>query len=151
MPLEPGTNPNFEYIMNAVKANSPTDVWAVGEAYNAGTDASTTLIEHYNGTAWSIVSSPSPGSGGDLTGVTTSNASNDVWAVGSYAPTGSSLAQTLTLNWNGNAWSTVASPDGSSGSSVLLSAATTPGAAIVQAVGLTGTSGALNPLVLENG
>jgi hypothetical protein len=30
MPLEPGTNPNFEYALGAVKANSPTDVWAVG-------------------------------------------------------------------------------------------------------------------------
>jgi hypothetical protein len=29
--------------------------------------------------------------------------------------------------------------------------ATTPGAAIVQAVGDTGTSGALNPLALQNG
>ncbi len=151
MPLEPGTNPNFEYIFNAIKADSPTDVWAVGEAYNAGTNASTTLIEHYNGTAWSIVPSPSPGTGADLTGVTTSNAANDVWAVGSYTPAGSSVAQTLTLNWNGSAWSTVASPDGSTGSSLLLSAATTPGAAIVQAVGFTGTSGALNPLVLQNG
>jgi hypothetical protein len=151
MPLEHGTNPNFEYIFNAIKANSPTDVWAVGEAYNAATYASTTLIEHYNGTAWSIVPSPSPGTGGALYGVTTSNATNDVWAVGSYAPTGSSVAQTLTLNWNGNAWSTVASPNGGTGSSALLSAATTPGASIVQAVGDTGTSGALNPLALQNG
>jgi hypothetical protein len=151
MPLEPGTNPNFEYLFSAIKANSPTDVWAVGEAYNAATYSSTTLIEHYNGSAWSIVPSPSPGTGDGLTGVTTSNASNNVWAVGSYTPAGSSVAQTLTLNWNGNAWSTVASPNGSTGSSVLSSVATTPGAAIVQAVGYTGVYQALNPLVLQNG
>jgi hypothetical protein len=83
--------------------------------------------------------------------VTTSNASNNVWAVGYYTPAGSSVAQTLTLNWNGNAWSTVASPNGSTGSSVLSSVATTPGAAIVQAVGYTGVYQALNPLVLQNG
>lgn len=97
---EPGTNPNFEYVLNAIKANSPTDVWAVGEAFNAAQSGSgTTLIEHYDGKAWSIVPSPSPGTGDVLTGVTTSNASNNVWAVGYYTPAGSSVAQTLTLNW----------------------------------------------------
>lgn len=151
MPLEPGTNPDFEYVFHSIKANSPTDVWAVGAAENVATGSSATLIEHYNGTAWSVVSSPSPGSGAALYGVTTANASNDVWAVGSYTPSGSSESQTLTLNWNGSAWSTVASPNGSTGVSLLNSVATTPGAAIVQAVGDTGTSGALNPLALQNG
>jgi hypothetical protein len=151
MPLEPGTNPNFEYGFSAIQANSPTDVWAVGESYNAATYTSSTLIEHYNGTKWSIVPSPSPGTNGTLTGVTTSNASNNVWAVGYYRPTGSSTSQTLTLNWNGSTWNTVASPNGSTGSSVLSSVATTPGAAIVQAVGYTGVYQALNPLVLQNG
>jgi hypothetical protein len=150
MPLEPGTNPNFEYGFSSIKANSPTDVWAVGESYNAATYTSSTLIEHWNGTKWSIVPSPSPGSGAALTGVTTSNASNNVWAVGYYTPTGSSTAQTLTLNWNGSTWNKVASPNGSTGSSVLASVATTPGAAIVQAVGYTGVYQALNPLVLQN-
>jgi hypothetical protein len=152
MPLEPGTNPDVEYVFHAIKANSPTDVWAVGESVNAAEPSSAaTLIEHYNGTAWSIVPSPSPGTGAELTGVTTSNASNDVWAVGYDTPSGSSVAQTLTLNWNGNAWSTVTSPNGSTGSSLLLSAATTPGAEIVQAVGYTGVSGAENPFALQNG
>jgi hypothetical protein len=151
MPLEPGTNPNFEYGFSAIQANSPTDVWAVGESYNAATYTSSTLIEHYNGTKWSIVPSPSPGSNPALSGVTTSNASNNVWAVGYYTPTGSSTSQTLTLNWNGSTWTTVASPNGSTGSSALSSVATTPGAAIVQAVGYTGVYQALNPLVLQNG
>jgi hypothetical protein len=151
MPLNPGTNPDVGYAINALKANSPTDVWAVGDEYNLTTNSSSTLIEHYNGTAWSIVTSPSPGTGADLTGVTTSNASDDVWAVGDYTPAGSSVAQTLTLNWNGTTWNTVASPDGSTGASVLLSVATTPGASIVQAVGFTGSSQAYNPLSLQNG
>jgi hypothetical protein len=151
MPLEPGTNPNFEYAFSSIEANSPTDVWAVGESYNAATYTSSTLIEHWNGTKWSIVPSPSPGSNAALTGVTTSNASNNVWAVGDYTPAGSSTSQTLTLNWNGSTWNTVASPNGSTGSSVLASVATTPGAAIVQAVGYTGVYQALNPLVLRNG
>ena len=57
----------------------------------------------------------------------------------------------LTLNWNGTTWSTVASTDGSTGASTLLSVTTTPGASIVQAVGFTGSSQACNPLSLQNG
>ena len=151
MPLNPGTNPNVGYSLDAIKANSPTDVWAVGDEYNLTTNSSSTLIEHYNGTQWSIVPSPSPGTGGVLNGVTTSNATNNVWAVGDYTPTGSSVVQTLTLNWNGNTWSTVASPNGSTGSSVLFSVATTPGASIVQAVGYSGVYQAFNPLAMQNG
>lgn len=150
MPLEPGTNPNFKYVLDSVKANSPTDVWAVGQAINVATGSATTLIEHWNGTAWSIVSSPSPGTGDNLTGVTASS-STDVWAVGYDTPSGSSTAQTLTMTWNGTVWTTVGSPNGGTGSSLLTSVATTPGAAIVQAVGYSGTSGALNPLALQNG
>jgi hypothetical protein len=150
MPLDPGTNPNIGYAFDAIKANSPTDVWAVGDTYNSTTDSSSTLIEHYNGQSWTIVPSPSPGTGAALTGVTTSNATNSVWAVGNEAGS-SGQVQTLTLNWNGNTWNTVASPNGPTGSTVLSSVATTPGAAIVQAVGDTGVSQALNPFALQNG
>jgi hypothetical protein len=150
MPLNPSSNINAYYQINAVQVNSPTDVWAVGDQ-GVIDGASSTLIEHWNGTAWSIVPSPSPGSDGNLTGVTTSNAANDVWAVGSDEPAGTTQAQTLTLNWNGTAWVSVASPDASSGSSVLNSVATTPGATIVQAVGSSGASGSANPLALQNG
>jgi hypothetical protein len=151
MPLEPGTNPDFEYVLNSVEAISPTNVWAVGEAVNvAEPSGATDLIEHWNGTEWSVVSSPSPGTGAGLSGVTASSAT-DVWAVGSYTPTGSSTAQTLTLNWNGTAWSTVTSPNASTGSSLLNSVSTAPGGAVVLAVGDSGTSGALNPLAMQNG
>ena len=72
---------------------------------------SQTLIEHFNGTAWCIVPSPSPGSNAMLGGVTTSNAANNVWAVGADTPAGTTTQQTLTLNWNGTAWTVVASPN----------------------------------------
>jgi len=150
MPLEPGNNPNLEFQLNSVQVNSPADVWAVGDTTNVGTGSTTTLIEHWNGSAWSIVPGPSPGSGAALTGVTTVNAANDVWAVGSYTPAGTTQTQTLTLNWNGTAWSTVASPDNGS-PSVLLSASATPGGGTVWAVGHSGACCTENPLVLRNG
>jgi hypothetical protein len=82
MPLNPSSNVNAFFHFNSIQANSPTDVWAVGDQGVAGTPNTSTLIEHWNGTAWSVVPSPSPGLDGSLAGVTASNA-NDVWAVGS--------------------------------------------------------------------
>jgi hypothetical protein len=137
VPMPPGGGQ-----LNAIKVNSPSDVWAVGQRNG-------TLIEHFNGTAWSVVPSPSPGSNATLTGVTTSNAANDVWAVGSDTVPGTITRQTLTLNWNGTAWTTVASPN--AGPDALNSVATNPGAAIVWAAGASGTSGSFNPLILRNG
>jgi hypothetical protein len=82
--------------------------------------------------------------------VTTSNASSSIWAVGSGTPSGATSAQTLTLNWNGTAWTTVTSPD--NGSPSLLNAVSTlPGSSVVWAVGSSGPSGSLNPLVFQNG
>jgi hypothetical protein len=110
---------------------------------------------HWNGSAWSIVPMPrNPGTNpnvGYAIGAIKANSPTDVWAVGSYTPTGGSATQTLTLNWNGNTWNTVASPNGSTGSSLLYSVAMTPGAAIVQAVGITGVYQAYNPLAMQNG
>ena len=148
MPLVSSSNINAFYLFNGIQANSPTDVWAVGESSVVDSTTSSNLIEHWNGTAWSIVPSPSPGTGDSLTGVTTSNAANDVWAVGVTQPTGATQGQTLTLNWNGTAWTTVASPDAGS-RSVLNSVSTSPGAAIVWAVGESGISGSFNPLAME--
>src|SRR6266571_9125918 len=62
--------------------------------------------------AWSVVSSPSPGSVNDLNGVASVSA-NDVWAVGD------TNQQTLTLHWNGTAWSVVSSPNASSNDALL--------------------------------
>jgi hypothetical protein len=148
MPLVSSTNINAFYLFNGIQANSPTDVWAVGESSVVDSTTSTDLIEHWNGTVWSIVPSPSPGTGDSLTGVTTSNAANDVWAVGVTQPAGATQGQTLTLNWNGTTWTTVASPDAGS-PSVLNSVSTNPGGAIVWAAGESGISGSFNPLAME--
>src|SRR5947209_10047259 len=71
--------------------------------------------------SWSIVSSPSPGTGNDnLMGVAITSAS-DVWAVGSNlvgnGPNGT--YQTLTEHWNGSQWSVIPSPVRGSGDNQL--------------------------------
>jgi hypothetical protein len=96
-----------------VAAVSASDVWAVGftTTMSNQTPIDHTLIEHWNGLAWSVVKSPSPGSNSDhLNGVAAVSA-NDVWAVGNS----NTFVQTLIEHWNGSSWSVVKSPSPGSG------------------------------------
>src|SRR5207253_3187946 len=95
--------------LGAVAAVSKSDVWAVGLHYsNNGSFPSRTLIEHWNGTSWSIVPSPNPGKFSQLYKLAAVSA-NDIWAVGRFN-TGNSILQTLIEHWNGTSWSVVKSP-----------------------------------------
>src|SRR5215475_5109475 len=51
--------------LNSVAALSASNVWSVGE-YFAGSNATKTLIEHWNGKTWKIVRSPNAGTGDSL-------------------------------------------------------------------------------------
>jgi hypothetical protein len=120
-------NPGSAYnALEGVAAISATNIWAVG-FYSNNSSSSTpsqTLIEHWNGKAWSVVSSPSPGStDGLLFGVSRIPGTNLLWAVGVYN-NGNSPGQTLTeywngSSWNGTTWSVVSSPNLGSGSNEL--------------------------------
>ena len=104
----PSPNPNVVPSgLSGVAAVSVTNVWAVGYYVNT-TGVTQTLTEHWNGTSWSVVKSPSPGSGDDLRGVAAVSASN-VWATG-YTFNGGSI-QTLVEHWNGTNWQVVKSPN----------------------------------------
>jgi hypothetical protein len=86
-----------------------TNDWVVGAQSSDGGISYQTLIEHWDGTQWSDVPSPSPGSSNnDLQGVTAVGA-NDVWTVGLYSNTG--VDQTLAEHWDGTSWTVVATPD----------------------------------------
>lgn len=102
----PGSGGNS---LDGVTAISANNVWAVG--YQFGSSGTfQTLIEQWNGTQWSVVSSPNPGSyGNDLNGVTAISAT-DIWAVG-YQSNSSTTTQTLIEHWDGTQWSIVSSPN----------------------------------------
>jgi hypothetical protein len=79
--------------LRGVTAVSGNDVWAVGDYYDSSF-VDRPLIIHWDGSAWSAVSSPSPAMDyNDLYDVAAVSA-NDIWAVGYYHNTESS-AQTL--------------------------------------------------------
>src|SRR5579884_2339075 len=106
---------NFLYGVSCVSAS---DCIAVGY-YDTGS-YDQTLIEEWNGTSWSIVSSPNTYTteNNSLYGVSCVSAS-DCWAVGYYY-TGSSTYQTLIEEWNGTSWSIVTSANTSTGQNNIL-------------------------------
>jgi hypothetical protein len=102
--------------LQAVAAISATDVWAVGASVNSTPNVST-LIENWNGSSWSIVSSPNPATNNVLRGVA-ADSTGDVWAVG-YSNSGTSSSDTpLVEQWDGTSWNVVTTaslPSGISG------------------------------------
>jgi hypothetical protein len=115
-------SPNVSAASNTlygVSASSATSAWAVGDECAVATCPypgypTDTITLHWNGTKWSLVSSPSPGGAQNgLFGVSALSA-NDAWAVGDTTNTFPGQTDSLILHWNGTAWSRVASANPSS-------------------------------------
>jgi hypothetical protein len=110
-------------VLNAVAARSPNDAWAVGwhESEDENSNDELTYAQHWDGAAWSIVSTPNPPPRGfpyfprlnyfqDVAIVGKSEA----WAVGYYRyyEEGREVFdEALSEHWDGNAWSLVPMPD----------------------------------------
>ena len=129
-----GTQPNELLGVTAVSAN---DIWAVGFSEPAA-GVFVTLTLHWDGTTWSVVSSPGNGTLRAVAAVSTS----DVWAVGD------SGSGTLIEQWNGTSWSVVASPNPSTSTNTLHGVAVVS-ATDIWAVGseIDNTSGAFQTLI----
>src|SRR5215470_972883 len=108
--------------LGAVASASAKDVWAVG-SYSTGS-AYKTLIEHWNGARWTIVSSPNPATGFHTTntlGAVVAIAPKNAWAFGFYEKQTTSF-RTLVEHWDGTKWSVVPSPNAGSGENALQAA-----------------------------
>jgi len=92
--------------LQSVSASSPADAWAVG-----GADfGSHSVILHWDGQTWTVVSGPEtqgvppdPGDFGGLSAVTALSA-DSAWAVGALG------ASTVLLHWDGHSWTRTPSP-----------------------------------------
>jgi hypothetical protein len=125
-PASPAAYRTFPGRLYGVAAISARNVWAVGLT------PSSSLIVHWNGSAWS----QSVAGAGYYEGVAASSA-RDVWAVGGtnwFSP-----SQTFAEHWNGSSWSHVATPNPAVGGYFNDVAATSAGNA--WAVGLATSSG----------
>jgi hypothetical protein len=118
-------------VITGVTEISPSNVWAVGyDASASPTVVNNTLIEHWTGSGWSIVPSPSPGNSNRLVAVAGRSAT-DVYAIGNATVPGTDdpiQPENIVLRWNGSTWA-----DDSAGVPATVSvtsAATFPGAAL---------------------
>ena len=132
------SSPNPSSLFNVlygVVAISANNVWAVGYYQTSNSNFTPThgLIEHWDGTSWSVVPSPNPGSIYNyLNGVTATSATN-VWAIGGYQSSGNTL--TLTEHWNGKRWKVISSPNSGTQGGLLNAATQVPGTKQVWAIG----------------
>ncbi len=98
--------------LKGITAISSNDIWAVGYADDTPPGIYQTLIEHWNGSNWTVVASPNPGSNNnELLGVAALS-NGDAWAVGDYDnSTSLNTVQTLIARWNGSTWTRVTGTD----------------------------------------
>ena len=85
-------------MLRAVAALSPDSAWAVGARSLRPGQSLTSLIEHWDGRAWTLVPSPAAG---ELTAVTAASPDN-AWAVGSVSVGSGDTA--VIEHWDGKAW-----------------------------------------------
>jgi hypothetical protein len=107
----PSPNRVTESFLGDVSCASATACMALGDNYisnGAGSGVYKNLAESWNGTSWSLVNVPSPGSFSSLNGV--SCVSPAVCTAVGYVSTLSGGYRTLIESWNGTSWSVVPSP-----------------------------------------
>ncbi len=98
VPTPDGGRSNNE--LTSVTVISATNAWASGDF---GSRAAHPILEHWNGTRWSLAHLPKT-PGGVLISVSAASAS-DIWSVGTIFPgSGSGSFQPLGEHWNGSAW-----------------------------------------------
>jgi len=93
------TGPTGNQRLNSVVALAPDNVWAVGWFIATGTDL-LPLVEHWDGSAWTIVPTTVTTGVIFINGVAAVGP-NDIWAVGSSE---GAVQKPFAMHWNGSTW-----------------------------------------------
>lgn len=88
--------------LSAITVVNARDAWAVGST-NSAAGTTHTLLLHWNGSAWSQVTSPAPVKNGVLTAVAATTSGG--WAVGYISGRAAVDYQTLVFRLSGSKWS----------------------------------------------
>jgi hypothetical protein len=99
-------------LLSGVAALAPNNAWAVGGLGAVSGITEDTLIEHWNGSSWAVVKTPSPLVGGNELSAVAAVSTNNVWAVGDGdILSAKGTAATLALHWDGATWEQVSTPN----------------------------------------
>jgi hypothetical protein len=126
--------PDPDSRLLALTAVSPSDIWAVGwqSSSNSYTDT-IPLVEHFDGTAWHLLTAPAPGGSGTSAypQAVSGTGPDDIWMAGFVSPNGlggvGTGSTSFVEHWNGVAWSlaTTSLPPGVIGTHSLYAASAT--------------------------
>ena len=121
--------------LNAVSCPTPTSCYAVGN-YTTGASAGLSLVEHWNGSQWTIMPSPNPKRATSTTLAGVSCTGGTCWAVGSYTtkPVGEPFF-TVALQLQRGQWALVPTPNANGTQSSALNAVSCASVASCHAVG----------------
>jgi IPT/TIG domain len=123
---------------------SSADCYAAGTAYSSSS-VPQNLVESWNGTTWSIASTPNQGKVGDSLNGLSCNASGSCQAVG-YFETASHQDRALGLVLEGSEWSITPTSLANTGSSTGFAAASCPTSSFCMAVGTSSTDSTIQAL-----
>src|SRR5262249_34049397 len=80
----PPVPPNMDgTALSAAVALSSNDIWGLGSAYSSASRQSITYAVHWNGSPWTLLTTPNVGPNNDLN-AGDALSSGDIWAVGNY-------------------------------------------------------------------
>lgn len=106
----PSPNAPGSSLLRSVAAVDANTVWAVGQG--AGADfIDRTLIQRWNGNAWTTMDSPNPSFNGDVLYGVSAVSATDAWAVGYSNSRNENFARAMTLRWDGSFWHEAPAPD----------------------------------------
>ncbi len=124
-------------VLKGVAVVAPDDVWAVGLTAVNEKSPKQTLVEHWDGSQWSIVTSPSPGTKENILSALTINSTTDIWAVGYF---NDGQEKTLAEHWDGSRWSVSTTPNPTGFANSILKSVQVVSAKDMWAVGDTSTT-----------
>jgi hypothetical protein len=100
---------NDNSALNGIFAFSASNIFAVGY-HPAANGAVRTLVEHWDGTKWSVVGTPNGNKTGSPLFAISATSPNDIWVVGDRVAPNTPVL-TLTMHFNGTSWTVVPSPN----------------------------------------
>jgi len=121
--------------LSGVSGTSASDIWSVGSEF-VSRGHNYPIIEHYNGSAWSLVPSAQPTQIGFLASVAALSPAN-AWAVGN-GRTAAGVGAPMVQHYNGVSWTEVSTPVTTAAT---LNAVTAVSANDIWAAGFTGATG----------
>ena len=144
---DPEGKPNY---LSDITCASASDCWVVG-GREIQTERVETLVQHWDGRAWTYVPSPNPIPGAGNFNSVACQSESECWAVGSYFNADAGGARTIIARWNGSVWRIVPSVDPSPRDNFLRAVTCVPGSSVCWAFGdhLTTGGGSGNRLLFE--